>query len=333
MQSNLFPAWMMYAPSALFLLLAVAVILRSLFVPSDLRRQPCCGACGHPTTEPLGERCNECGAFLARAGVVTPVLVARLRGFLPLALIAWTAVCGMLSVHGYSFARQAAWNAAQVRPVTTSTKPKAKPVSLEMELEPQKWQNGFGRVDESKLNFRVHALLDAQVKDGIAESGTLEITIRKNGATTMSVTTIEIPSGAYTTRDRESTSKLEGEKFGEEEAKAAVALAGVDTEYKLLGASFRDLAALAQASIVDPEGIDSMYNGMRGNEPAGSLSARSISGGGRSFATAGWTPSQPKEPWEMREVQIGAGVMVTTYVVGLVLITWRHRRITTLRAT
>lgn len=330
MQSNLFPVWLTYAPSALFLLLAVAVILRSLFVPSDMRRQPCCGACGHPTTEPLGERCNECGAMLARSGVVTPVLVARLRGFLPLALIAWTAVCGMLGTHGLTLARQAAWNAAQVRPVAASTKAQATPINLEMELEPQKWQNGLVRVDESKLNFRIHAILDAKVKNGVTESGSLEITIRKNGTPSRSTTTITIPSGAYTTTDREATSKAEGEKFGAEEAKAAVALAGVDAEYKLLGSTYRDLAAMAQAAIVDPEGIESMYSGGMGNQIAGSLSARSISGGSR-FAAA-WAPTRPKEPWEMREVQIGAGVMAIVYVAGLVLITWRHRRITTLRA-
>lgn len=329
-QFNLMPSWMAYVPSVLFFLLAIAVIMRSLIVPADLGRRPCCGACGHPTTEPLGERCNECGALLARAGVVTPVLVARLRGFLPLALIAWTAVCGTLSVHGYALARQAAWNAAQTRPAV-QRKSQVTPVSVELGLEPQSWSGGFARVDGKKLNFRVQAILEAQAKDGIAQSGTLEITIRKNGAASLSVTTITIPSGAYTTTDRDAKSKTEGEKFGEEEAKAALALAGVDTDYKPIATTIKDLVALAETSIVDPEGVSSLYGGMNGSEPAGSLSARSIGGGAGLYATAPWAPAQPKEPWEMREVQVGAGVMAATYVVGLALITWRHRRITTFR--
>lgn len=327
MQSSPFPVWLVYAPSVLFFLLAIAVIARSLFVPSDTRRQPCCGACGHPTTEPLGERCNECGALLARAGVVTPVLVARLRGFLPLALIAWTAACGSLAAHGVNFARVAAWNAAQKSPAKPS-KPQSVPVNIQMEMEPQKWVNGFGKVDESKLNFRVQADLQAQVKDGVAESGTLEITIRKNGTSAFSLTMITIPSGAFTTTDRDSTSETKGEKFGEAEAKAALALAGVDTEYKAVNTTVRDIVALVQASIVDPEGVDSMFNGMSGNQAAGSLSAHSISGGGGSYGMSAWNPPQPQEPWEIREVQVGAAVMLVVYITGLVLITWRHRVVT-----
>lgn len=331
MQPAAFLSWLSYGPTILLGLLAFWIIARSLVVPADVRSRPCCGACGHPTNEPLGERCTECGATLARAGVVTPVLVSRLRAYLPLALIAWTGICGTAGVHGLRMAQVAAWNAAQTARATPAA-PEFDSVEVEMEMEPQSWTGGLGRVDQSKLNFRVVADLKAQVKNGITNSGTLEITIRTNGTTDLSLTTITLPNGSFTTTDREGSSKAEGDEFTEEHAKAALAMAGIDVEYKPVGATIRDLVRMVRTCIADPEGFHSSFDSGGGGPAPGSLSARSTSHGGGMYNTAMFNPPQPPEPWEMPVVQIGAGVMLAIYVAGLVLITWRHRRITTLRA-
>lgn len=316
--------WIHYAPTILSALLAIVVLARALLVPLDVRREPCCGACQHPVPDLNNERCNECGGLLRKVGIVTPGLAVRFRAYLPLALLAWTAICGAITSFGIARAERY----ASMTPVPAPTTPVVTPFELDMELRPQTWVNGLGRVDGKKLNYRIEASVTASLKDGELETGTLMLTIRKNGTKSWSKIEIDLAKGSYRTTLQDGTLVGEGAEFAAEHAKAALDALKLDTTYKPVEATIADIATLCEAAKADPEGLTSSFD-MTTSAGAGSLQMHSTSGGSRNYG--GFMPGMirmgPRSIWTMWQVKAGAAALGTIYLLGLGLIAWRYKRL------
>ncbi|MDX2130623.1 MAG: hypothetical protein SFY69_01065 [Planctomycetota bacterium] len=70
----------------------ISMVLRSVAVPLEVRREPTCGGCGYALRNPVWT-CPECGARLMSVGVITPRMAIAFRGSTAMLVVGWTMVC------------------------------------------------------------------------------------------------------------------------------------------------------------------------------------------------------------------------------------------------
>lgn len=304
---------LMLIPGVLFLLLAVGAITRAVAVPAVVKRRPACGGCGHECAEPLTDRCPECGGRYVRVGMVTPSLAVRLRGGLTSALIAWTALSGVAATVLFTVAQQAAWSTASSgfgTTVTTRT------------MEPVKASGGLGRVDSSKLDYRVEVVTTSAQGGSATPADSVRFEIRKNGTRNGAVLEIDGADGSFTIKSLDGKSLGTGTTFTSTDADTMFKAADLDITYPAVRASVTSFTSTVQRAAQDPGTLERQSTNWEDQASVGELRF-----GGSSSSTSGGGMTGPPSMWTMGWVRIGSVAGVVVYVVGLALITARYRRL------
>lgn len=74
---------------------AIVTIVRAITLPRDASRVPACERCGYAVADLASFTCPECGVDLRLGGIITPAIIARTRGSLTSAILAWTYIAGV----------------------------------------------------------------------------------------------------------------------------------------------------------------------------------------------------------------------------------------------
>ncbi|MEZ6172933.1 MAG: hypothetical protein R3B58_08140 [Phycisphaerales bacterium] len=84
-------AWALLTGSMFMLgAVGVALVIRCVRAPGDVRRAASCGGCGHEIVDVATGVCPECGGNLLRCGVMTPRGALRMRGSPWMIIAGWT---------------------------------------------------------------------------------------------------------------------------------------------------------------------------------------------------------------------------------------------------
>lgn len=308
---------LLLVPLVLFVILAIGSIARAVFIPAGVARRPACGGCGHECAEPLTDRCNECGGRLVKVGLVTPALAVRLRGGLASALIGWTALYGVGCGIGATIAQQAAWAAGTGTSTTTTTRT----------MEPVKASGGLGRVDPSKLDFRVEVASTSTSSASRLSLDSLRFELRRNGTRRGAVLEIDGTDGSYTMKSLDGKSLGSGKTFTSTQTEAMFEAAFIDSSYPAVRTSMTSFTDLVERAAQDPGTLDQQTTSWDDQAAVGELRF----GGGSSTNTSGM--GGPPSVWSLGWVRIASVVGAAGYVVGLVLITARFRRLASGHAT
>jgi hypothetical protein len=311
-----------YGVYVLLALLCIACIVRALLVPSDVYRQACCGACGHAVADVLQGRCPECGAMYAKAGISTPSMAVRMRGSLAMALLAWTTLIMMGGSYTHGWLQQRAWTMAAGMPASTKQQE-----TLSCNFAPSVFGSGrsLSKEDRAAMEFRLNVSISAVTDGGVVESGVQKLGLRRNGTSDEFILEIKQPDGVYT---------LTGPQ-GELESGAASDLnnafvsrwyksAGIVTGREVIENAMTDTLKVVRYAVNDPTAVQHFASTYRGSEP-GSLQSQGMSassggvGGGAMFAG----PPTPAT----RDLGVAAAILGALYVVGCILLAWRHRRL------
>jgi hypothetical protein len=324
-------AWITYGVQGLAAVVCVGVVLRALIVPSDVRRQCCCGGCGHAIVDVKSERCPECGGLLTKVGVSTPAMAVRLRGGMGWAVLAWTVVCGLGVQVAGEYLQYAAWQSTAGFGGGGGSGATAH--GYEYDLGPNTFSSGFGRdgQDLSSLKWRIDLKLDYVEDGGVIDSGTAELTLRKTGTLERAIVTLDLSERSLELSDKDGTVllSLSADKISEATVANWFDAAGLGTTGAGMDRAVKDTLLLMRACFDDPEGATSLFDGFSGfggEEELGSLQSRG--GGGGTTFVGGGSGGGPGAPdyWTTRTIVVAA-VLGAVYVAGVVVIWWRRRRI------
>lgn len=317
----------------MYLLLAatcIGVIVRALWRPADVYRNPCCGACGHSVDSVLNGVCPECGGNYAKVGISTPSMAVRLRGSIVLALLAWSTLVALAAGYTNGWLERRAWTRAMTI-TAAAPAPVKQTESYSTDLSP--WGGMFQSMSsrrEKNLDFRVSLQLDLVTDAGEAESGTCVMKLRKTGAKESYTLTIDVVEGSYAVTDGDDKELDKGPEVDDAAIKRWFEAAGLETDGRLIKQAMADCAEIAELAVTDPTAIQtsvghsSFRTGEEGKlQSNGSSSSRGSIGGGGAMAGRGLVrPSGPS----MRELAIGGGVLGVVYVAGCVVLLWCNRR-------
>lgn len=317
--------WIMYGIQAMAVVVCLGVIARALLVPSDVRRQCCCGGCGHPIVNVSSERCPECGGLLTKVGISTPAMAVRLRGGLGWALLAWTVVCGLGAQIAGEYIQYAAWQGARTMGGAGGSGPTG--YQYEYNLEPNTFGSGGfgdGGDDLSSLEWRIELQLDYVDDAGAIESGSAELTLRKTGTLNRAVVTLDLVARTLELSDSDGKvlSSVKADKVDRATVSSWFEAAALATTGAGMDRAVEDVLLLFQACFDDPEGASSLFDNFGGMTEIGSLQSRG-GGGGTTFSGGAGGLGTP-DYWTKQTVLI-AGVLGTVYIAGVVVI-WRRRR-------
>lgn len=328
--------WIMYGTNALVAFVCIGVIARALWIPSDMRRRCCCGGCGYAITDAASGRCPECGGLFTKVGITTPALAIRLRGPLGWALLAWTVLFGLIGGHGMMYMQQQAAMAAMTATVTgfsaaASTKMQT---TRDMDFAPNEWFDK-GEASTTNLKFRFDANLSYIQDAGTVESATAKIGLRLSGANAPATVELnrDADSQTYTLKGPGGAVVSKGnlDSLNAATIQAWFDAAGINKTDPAIAVSRRDALLVAKAATNDPESLDGVL-GFRGATEAGALRAGGGSGGSRSIGPTasiaiGGGGVSPLDPTWSKGMIIAVALFASLYLLGVALITWRHRRL------
>lgn len=320
-----FALWITYGLGALAGIVCLGVIIRSIFVPSDIRRSCCCGGCGYPLSDRIPEQCPECGGRPVKLGVTTPAMAVRLRGGLTWALLAWTAGCGMIAQLAWGYVQQAAWEAA-----IAGSGPNGKlQHSWNSNFTPNTFggPRGSGTEPADSLHFRVDADVSWVSNKGVTESGTAVYTLHNGDDPALATMELDLGAQSFQMKDVKGTVLVRGSVSDVDAGlvKKWFEAAQLGTEGPSVATALRDTKRLLSMTFADPEGVQNTFQGF-GSGDRGALRSN---GGGSSSGPVGSVGGMPMpEYWTLR-TQLIAGVLGTFYVAGFVFICWRRRRLLT----
>jgi hypothetical protein len=317
--------WMAVISVVLLVLLCLGIVARTVLIPAEVRRVPCCGACGHGVGDIRVERCPECGGVYTRVGITTPASVLRQRASLGLGLLAWTTAIlavttvATKSVYGRAWSRaQAAWSPVAAAPAST-----AEHYQGEQKFSP--W-SAFGGAREA---FRLEIAVDA-TEDAGKVTGTLTTTMRKSGTAEKCTLELKIDDKSYVLTDK-SLAEIGKGAFGEEAVKQLFAALGLDPEKGGNPAYRKEIKELLEEAMADPESLQTHgQGGSFGNGPRLMQQGGSWTSGGR-YGGAGWMPAAPftgpGEVWTLSSVRAWWIALGSVWLVGAGVIAWRNRRL------
>ncbi len=330
--------WIMYGSFALAAVVCVGVVARALWVPADVRRRCCCGGCGYALTDVASGRCPECGGALNKVGVTTPAMAVRLRGSLGWALLAWTTLFALVVGPVWSMVEMAAAMSLAMAPMTTmvtasgtsaSMGPGKTQVNEQITLAPRP-AGDAGVAGDFRIDGSINAVFDGAGVD----SSQVTLRLRINGAASDAALDLDTTRGTYELWGA-NKSTLAGsgplDKLDAGAVKKWFDAAGIETTSAEGAVSARDALKIAKMCINDPAGLDAAFNGPGSDDPGGLMvRSRSSSGGlgGMSVSMPAMTTGMPvmPSPWTPAVIA-GAVIGLLIYVVGVVGITWRNRRL------
>lgn len=308
-------------PGTLFLLLAVGVIARAVFVPSAMRGRATCGACGHECAEPLTDRCPECGGAYTRVGVVTRAMAMRLRGGLLPALVAWTAICGCVAIVVWNVARRQAWRSATAASATNSA------IISTYTLHPFAG-SGPGAFDPNRLDYRVMVTHRESLSDGVAVTREMSFELRRAGSSRRAIFDLVLGGMYSPSRPGADALLICGTQFTESSARAMFDAVELDTADAVVERSLASFTAMVRQAVLDPKSLDEVrvdaddtaaMGEMRVVKHAPTVSAANFVRGGRAIVV--------RPLWTIPWVVVTAGVLVFVYVIGAAEIVRRRRRL------
>lgn len=109
------------AAYVLLVVICVWMMVREMWPPLEVHEGPCCGGCGHGVRDILQGVCPECGGQYSKVGITTPGMAIRLRGSLPLALLAWTTIVLVAGGVVRGWLEQRAWSTYAVTSTSFSS--------------------------------------------------------------------------------------------------------------------------------------------------------------------------------------------------------------------
>jgi len=86
----------------LLLIWAAITIARAITLPRNAARFPACERCGYAVADLTSFTCPECGVDLRHGGIITPSIIARTRGSLTSAILAWTYIAGFVAYFAFT---------------------------------------------------------------------------------------------------------------------------------------------------------------------------------------------------------------------------------------
>lgn len=318
--------WLTYGISALAILVCLGVIARALLVPSDVRRVCCCGGCGYAMGDRIPEQCPECGGRIAKVGVSTPAMAVRLRGGLGWALLAWSVICGSLAQVGWGYVQQAAWAAAMSPGMMGGSGPTQH--SWQTKFAPNRFSSGARSNTQptDDLNFRIDGSLSWVSDGGTVESGTVTLTLQRNGEAKQATMSLDLAERTFELNDASDAVVRKGGAADIDETllKLWFEKADIDTSGPSFARVIADSKRLLSGSFDDPEGVQSGFSGFGMTDELGALRSQ---GGSSSSGPVGGMGGMPvPEYWTVRTQLVG-GILGLVYITGAVLIWWRHRRL------
>jgi hypothetical protein len=321
------PASLLYY--AVYLLLAglcVVTLARALWPPWEMHRSPCCGACGQAVTDLLQGRCPECGGMYAKVGISTPSMAVRLRGSLPLALIAWTTICVTGGSYICGWLEQRAWASASAASFTSVTSGKQSE-SVKTDFRPATWMmdsSGGNASSAADLDFRISFAADVVTQDEKVESGSALMSLRRNGTDQPVALKIDLPGGEFVLKDASEKDIEKGAQVDEALVERWFKQAGINTGSEAVKRSMKDALKLVQYASKDYKALLTASPTMR--EELGALSSNGTSTSSGPVGGAVTTAMGPPGP-SMRDMGLSAGLLGFLYLAGCVGITWRYRRL------
>jgi hypothetical protein len=324
-----------YAVYVLLGLVCLGAIARALWSPLEVFRGPTCGGCGHGVRDMLQGVCPECGGQYAKVGIATPSMAVRLRGSLPIALLAWTTlmVTAASFTHGWLEQRAWAWYSAAASFSAGASGPQQESYSTVMRtFSPN------GRIAESERGddqtYRISVALTFVSDADKVQSGTCVFKLRRNGEPESFPLSIDLSDGSFTIKDDQGKEIAKGGKDAKVDEAAVEKWfkgAGLDTAGAAVKRSMKDMVRIARFAKADPSGLNNELNGSfrNGNEEKGTLQSNgsSSSSGGVPVGGAMATLALAGPPGVgTAELATSIGVLGTLYLVGCGGIVWRNRR-------
>lgn len=198
--------------------LGVVLVLRSVRAPSWVKSGATCGGCGYGLKGTASDRCPECGGILVKVGIVTPRMLAQLRGGGYLLFMGWT----LIVVGGATpFVGGVLWIGSMVQLnqwAQTGYTTVTGPGTMSASLVPT-------RTDEPSYSIDMIADLVTDENDSIV-SGTISLSL-VNGENTSSVE-IVFPGETWRIMDSSGTVIEEGSDFATETVMPLYREAGLD---------------------------------------------------------------------------------------------------------
>jgi hypothetical protein len=192
MMQGAFPLQMIlyYAVYVLLGIVCIGAIARALWSPLEVFRGPACGGCGHGVRDMLQGVCPECGGQYAKVGITTPGMAVRLRGSLPIALLAWATLMVTAASFTHGWLEQRAWARYSVAASSFSTGvggssgPQQESYSTELTPVTRTFSSG-GRFDQAERGddqtYRISLALNYVTDADKVQSGTCVFKLRRNG--------------------------------------------------------------------------------------------------------------------------------------------------------
>lgn len=319
--------WMYFSAASIFMLaylgafmaLCIVELVRAVTLPPGVGEHPACGGCGYQVVDfPEGGRCPECGAFLIKAGLLTRRAAMRYRGTTYGLIVGWTSLVLIVAVPIGAMVfslLQASSPSMWMGGPTGMTK-------TQSFAPPQTWDADLGQYVAS-APYRVDFDMDVTIDNfQTATAGTIEIALR--------VGEQKAATAVITINDYIELRSSEGEVIGEfsmfddDTALALYEAAGLDTTSQAIVDEAKALAVLVQRAQTTPTYFEQA--GMMWNA-AGTTGAPVFSpqAGQSSYSTA----STGNDGMVRMLVVMGTYValFVVVYVIGLVLLIRRRRRL------
>lgn len=303
-----------------FLALCVVELVRAVTLPPGVGDHPACGGCGYQIIElPQEGRCPDCGAALAKAGLLTRRAAMRFRGTTYGLVVGWTTlfVTVTLPVGGL------------VLSILMANSPSffsGGPMGLtktQTFAPPQQWDAGLGEY-VSAAPYRVDFDIDVVMSNAQnATTGTIEVAIRVGEQAESAKAVIDVEGGCDILSPQGESVAHYG-IFDDLAARELYEAAGLDTKDKQVTDESAALSELVQSAITMPYYFE--QSGMPWN-PGGAAATQvfSAQGGQMSYQQI----AGGNAPWVRISVVMGTFVLIflVLYVVGLVLLLRRRRRL------
>jgi hypothetical protein len=314
--------WMAVASTVLLVLVCLGLVLRTVLIPAETRRQACCGACGHAVGDVGTLVCPECGGKYLVVGITTPASVLRLRAGLGLGVLAWTTLIFAVATVATSSAYRRAFQRAQFAWSTSFSRPSSGAAEISGENTYSPWDpSPISSGQHFHLNIKVDATDDA----GLV-SGTLHATLRKSGTSDTASLDFDLErgTGAIAGQDGAPLEKLEG--ISSEAVAHLYKAAGLNPEsssgrlyikaiHSFLGKAVKDPVIIQNSTPISGTDAPTLM-------PQGWMWAQSSRG-------RGWKPPAPftgPSVWSLSGVRSWWIALGALWLIGTGWIWWRYRR-------
>jgi hypothetical protein len=244
-------------------IVVIAALARAVFLPGDVRRQACCGGCGHPVGATPGAACAECGGAFGKVGIITPGMALRLRGGLGVAVLAWSIVCTLVAAPFFEVAKKMQGQDAVGQAKIVSS-------LFQATFQPHRWDmSTFGSytsqyqrtaINESQaLEFRIECNAEriADSVTGVVYGRKITLDVKRNGARAAARLEIDPVDRTWKLHNTSGQVIRTGESIDDALIREWFLCAEIDVEGKLVAVTLRDALWLANVAMDDPDALES----------------------------------------------------------------------------